>query len=221
MSEKQTVLEQLQKFRQINKFSASAWNDRGLNPSNTEVCNRLEEVFNACANNLMDAVNANSSTKELKSVLKKHLKSLQSSDYDTEEREFICDYFIHLAHIVSVDFNGNLSDWLYGSVVSSFFKIASFFKNPNKAVETLTQDCTKCGAKLETIITAKEEGIPDYSWMIVQCNNCAEHNLVSVGPDVKEFGFNNCVFGEQLSKEEYSEEQANARVKQINFFRKK
>jgi len=221
MSDKQTILDKLNAFRERDKFSTSAWEERGLNPSDSEMCNRLQNLFNDCADDLIEASNSDFKPRQLKSILKSWLDSVNSSDYDTEEREFICDYFDQLSKIVSVDFKDNLNSWLYGKVLNTLIKVTSFFKGQDKIVETLSKDCTQCGSKLETYITRKEEGIPDYSWTIIQCNNCNEFNLLSTGPNIKEYRFGNYKSIEQLPKTEYTEEQANARLEQIKYFRKK
>ena len=221
MSDKQKTLDKLNAFRKLDKFSTSAWEQRGLNPSDSEMCNRLQNLFNDCADNLIEATNSDFKPRQLKSILKGWLDSVNNSDYDTEEREFICDYFDQLSKIVSVDFKDNLNNWLYGKVLNTLLKVTSFFKGQDKIVETLSQDCTQCGSKLETFITRKEEGIPDYSWKIIQCNNCNEFNLLSTGPNIKEYRFGNYKSIEQLSKTEYTEEQANVRLEQIKYFRKK
>jgi len=221
MTNIQTTLDKLNSFRKRDKFSTSAWEERGLNPSDSEMCNTLQNLFNDCADNLIEATNSDFKPRQLKSILKNSLDSVNSSDYDTEEREFICDYYDQLSKIVSVNFKDKLNKWLYGKVLNTLFKVTSFFKGQDKIVETLSQDCTQCGSKLETFITRKEEGIPDYSWTIIQCNNCNEFNLLSAGPNIKEYRFGNYKSIEQLPKTEYTEEQANARLEQIKFFRKK
>ena len=113
MTDKLTTLDKLNHFRKKDKFSVSAWEERGLNPSDNEVCNKLQNLFNECADNLIEAINSDPNTKQLKSILKKWLESIDSSHYDTEEREFICDYFDPLSKIISVDFKNNLNNWLY------------------------------------------------------------------------------------------------------------
>jgi Domain of unknown function (DUF4844) len=220
MTDKKITLDKLNAFRQLNKFSTSAWGKRGLNPSDSEMCTRLENLFNGCCDSLIEATNADFKSKKLKSILKNWLDSINSADYDTEEREFICDYFYQLSKIISVDFKDNLNSWLYGKMLNALFKVSSFFKGQDKIAETLTQDCTKCNLKLETFITRKEEGIPDNSWEIIQCNNCNEYNLLSRGPNIKECRFGNYKIIEQLSKIDYTEEQAIIRLEQIKYFRK-
>jgi hypothetical protein len=221
MSDKPTILDKLNTFRLQDKFSTFAWEERGLNPSDSEMCFRLQNLFNDCADNLIEAIKSDFNPRQLKTILKNSLDSVNSSDYDTEEREFICDYFDQLSKIVSVDFKDNLNSWLYGKVLNTLFKVTSFFKGQDKIVETLSQDCTQCSSKLETFIKRKEEGIPDYSWTIIQCNNCNEFNLLSTGPNIKELRFGKYKSIEQLPKTEYTEEQANTRLEQIKFFRKK
>jgi hypothetical protein len=115
MADKQQILEKLITFRQKDKFSSGAWEKRGLNPSDNDMCERLQEVFNGCADNLIEVISNDKNLQQLKTTLKKSLASVDSFHYDTEERAFICAYFDELAKIVSVDFNDNLNKWMYGS----------------------------------------------------------------------------------------------------------
>jgi len=218
--DEQIVLSKLIAFKEKEKFAPLAWDNRGLNPSEDELCEKLESLFNRCASALINGVKSGFNIKQLKNILKAELKNFKSFDYDTEEKEFICDYFAELSKIVEVDFKENLNSWLYGSVLNTLFRATSFLKGKEKVVETLSQDCTKCGAKLETFILRKEIGIPDYSWNIIQCNSCNEYNLFSGGPDIKQLKFGEYTLTEQLEKSEYNEEEAMTRLKQIKFFRK-
>jgi hypothetical protein len=220
MKNKETILDRLNTFRQQDKFSASEWEKRGLNPSNDEVCDKLQGLFNHCADNLIEGINLDFKRNKVRSILKRWLESINSADFDTEEREFICSYFDELSKMVAVDFKDDLNNWLYGKVLNTLFKLTSFFKGQEKVVETLTQECTKCGLKLETFVTKKEEGIPDHSWTIIQCKNCNEYNLLSVGSNIKEFRFGNYISIEHLPKAEYTEKQATVRLEQIKYFRK-
>jgi len=217
---KEPTLSKLYAFKKRDKFSNSAWEERGLNPSNNETCEKLQSLFNDCADNLIEAIELDLKQNKIKGILKDWLGSVNSQDFDTEEKEFICDYFDQLSKIVSIDFKDNLNNWLYGTVLNTLFKVTSFFKRQDKVVETLTQECTECRLKLETLITRKEEGIPDHSWTIIQCKNCNEYNLLSVGPNIKEYRFGNYQSIEQLPKTEYTEKQANVRLEQIKYFRK-
>lgn len=220
MDKKETVLEQLEAFKQLQKFSTFAWKKRGLNPSDSSLCEHLEHLFNKCADNLLDGVQSDVSTRQLKNILKHNLRNFKSSNYDTEEREFICDYFLQLSNIVSVNIKDNLNSWLYGIFINTLLKVISFITGQEKVIETLSQDCTKCGSILETFIMRKEDGIPDYAWQIIRCNNCNEYNLLSTGPNIKMLRIGNYKPVEQLQKSEYNEEQARIRLEQIKFFRK-
>jgi hypothetical protein len=220
-NDKQIILDRLNSFIEKDKFSFSAWEERGLNPSNIELSDRLQRVFNECAMSLTIEVNSDLKPSKLKSILKKTLDSLNSSDFDTEEREFICDYFLQLSEIISIDFKDNLNNWLYGKVLSTLFKFTSFIKGRGKIDDKFSQACTQCGSILETFILRREKGIPDHCWTIIQCNNCNEFNLLSVGPNIKEFRFGEYKSIEQLLKSEYTEEQARARLEQIKHFRRK
>lgn len=212
-------IDKLLAFKQKDKFSPQAWNERGLNPSTDELCKKLTNLFNECADNLIIAVNKNVSIKQLKSVLKKALSNFNQLDYDTEEKEFICDLFYELSTIVNVDFNDNISKWLYGGALTNLLKLQKLI-NPKKIIETRKQACTKCGIELETYIITKEKGIPETSWLVAKCNNCSELNLLSNGPDVKEARFGNYQWIDTIGMNEYTFEQALTRLEQIKFFRK-
>ncbi len=216
MHTEKSQFDKLLLFKQREKFSKAAWNDRGLNPSSTELCNQLTNLFNSCVDNLIKAINQDYSDRQLKSVFKTDLNSFNKLDYDTEEREYISDLFHELATIVNVDFKDILNKWLYGSTLTTLMKI----KKPEGIVKTLRQPCTKCEMELETFILRIEEGIPDTSWFVAKCNNCGELNLISPGPNVKEIRFGNYQWVDTLSKDEYTSEQALTKLEQIKFFRK-
>lgn len=219
MDDKQIMIDQLILFRNFNKFSDSAWNNRGLNPSDPGLCQKLELLFNECADNLLDGIKSGADSKALKRILKKGLGKFNKSDYDTEEREFICDYFFQLSDIIKIDVKADLNTWLYGMAANLLFKMNSFLKGKERILETLSQNCTKCDSKLESYILRKEEGIPDHSWFIVQCNGCKEYNLLSLEANIKEYKFGNYKSIESLDKSEFTREQALIRLEQIKLFR--
>jgi len=219
MTSAQNKIEQLTAFKQREKFSYQAWNDRGLNPSSTEISSRLTQLFNVCADALIEAVHSNKSDKQLKSVLKSQLYKFDKTAYDTEEKDFICELFYELTQILSIDFADNLNKWLYGSTLNALMKIQAAL-NPKKVLATIQQICPTCGGQLDTFIMRKEDGIPDYSWMIVQCKSCKDFSIVSVGPNVKETRFGNYQLVEQLPKSEFTREEAEIRLEQIRLFRK-
>ncbi len=122
MTSEQNRIDQLTAFRQRDKFSDQAWNKRGLNRSNSVICSKLTALFNHCADALIEAVRNNASDKQLKAILNSHLANFNKHDYDTEEKEFICDLFYELAQIVNIDFAHNLNRWLYGSILSTLLE---------------------------------------------------------------------------------------------------
>jgi len=206
-------------FIQTDKFCLSAWNERGLNASDNEMCKFLQDTFNDIAEELKSAIIANKKSNSLKSILKTGLKLFSKNDYDTEEKEFICDTFSTLAKIVDIDFASTLNKWLYGSLLSSLFKIGRIL-TPEKIIHTLQQPCIKCGTELETHIKKTEEGIQDTNWFIIKCNNCRELNLLTLEPNIKELEFGNYELVENLFKQDYTYEQAQTRLEQIKFYRK-
>jgi hypothetical protein len=93
MQTDQNKIEKLLEFKCKDKFSTQAWNDRGLNPSSDELCRQLTSFFDTSADKLINRIQDGSSNKQLKALLKSEIASLDKSNYDTEEKEFICDLF--------------------------------------------------------------------------------------------------------------------------------
>ncbi|HEY8918012.1 MAG TPA: hypothetical protein VIM87_16315 [Chitinophaga sp.] len=215
----QNQLAQLIAFKQRDKFSAAAWNERGLNPSGDELCQALTNQFNECADRLIAGINNGATNRQLKRMLRSALYAFHKPDYDTEERGFICDLFDELATIVNVDIKHYLNSWLYGSVLATIVKVARFLR-PEKVIDTISQSCSSCNQALDITILQKEEGIPDGFWLIVKCSNCNEFNLLSPGPNIRSMRYGNYQCVETLSKDEFSYEQAQVRMEQIKFFRK-
>ena len=108
-------IDQLKYLLEKNKFSYSEWEKRGLNPSASELCEYLENNLNSCLNSLIDKTENNASQKELKKTLSLNLRSINKSNLDTEEKEFVCDYYNDFSKIVEVDFKSELNNWLYGT----------------------------------------------------------------------------------------------------------
>lgn len=208
------IIEKLVAFKNLHKFSDTAWEERGLIPSSRELSDDLNDNFNAIVDNLISAIQKGKRGKQLSPVLKTGLKNFSKADYDTEEREFICDVFLRLARIIEIDFASDLNSWLYGSIFSAISKISKLL-NPERVLATISQPCTKCDTELETFITEKKSGIPESTWFIVRCNNCSELNILSTGTDIKRLKFGNYEWVESLFMSEYSEEQALDRLEQL------
>lgn len=213
-------LERLQFLLDKEKFADSEWENRGLNPSGSDLCDYMEAKFNSCLSSLIGLIEINSSEKTLKKELSKGLNSFDKFNFDTEEKEFICDTFYEISKIIQVDFKNELNKWLYGSLLSYIFKVSNFFRGKEKITETLSQNCTKCESKLETFILSKEDSILDSDFLIVRCKSCREFNLLDNGPNVKQLRFGDYELVEQLPKSNYDLSGAKIRLKQLQFFRK-
>lgn len=218
MTSNKDITNELKKLRQKDKFADSAWEKRGLIPSSNELSVMLNASIDSCLDTLILHTEAEKSKEVLKKTLIGGLKNINKSSLDTEEKEFVADYFFQISRIVEVDFQTQLSNWLYGRLLTSLMKLKNII-NPEKVIDTLKQHCTKCDAALETFVLKKEEGIPDYPWSIVQCNQCKEYNLLSYGPNIKSMRKGEYEYIEKLSKDEYTLEQAQTRLQQIRYFR--
>lgn len=213
-------LDRLQFLLDKKKFADSEWENRGLNPSDSDLCEYMEVKFNACLNSLIALLRANYSEKILKNDLRKGLKSFDKFKFDTEEKEFICDTFLEISKVIEIDFKNDLNRWLYGSLLNNVFKFSNFLKGKEKIIETLSQNCTKCKSNLETFILTKENTILESDFLIVRCKSCREFNLIDNGPNVKQLRFGEYELVEQLPKSNYDLEGAKIRLKQLQFFRK-
>lgn len=223
MPPNQTVLEQLAHFNERELFSDAAWRSRGLNPSSNELSRDLAAFFHDCGRELEKEAMAGHTPRQMKKTLTAALSQLPSARFDTEEKEFVADIFMELASIINVDIRPNLNRWLYGALLTWLITITRILRRifrPERVVEVLRQPCTKCNTLLETQILQKQAGFPDAGWWIIRCNTCDELNLNSIGPNVRRMRIGNYKWVESLPKDEYTYEQAMARLEQIRFFRK-
>lgn len=211
----QRKIDQIISFKTIDKFSDEAWNKRGLNPSSRGMSDKLNELLNQTAEELIKALQNEAQIPEIKSLFKRNLRKFDRRFYDTEEREFICDLFYDLASIVRVDFKRELSIWLYGRTLTILQEIFSRFKPKN---ETINQECLNCKELLTSYIQRKA-GIPEKDWMIVQCDNCKEYNILDLGPGIKMVTFGNYKLIDSFPQKDYNYEQVKIRAEQFRVFR--
>jgi hypothetical protein len=195
----------LNEFISTDKFSDEIWKSRGLNSSGIEMSNRLNIFFNQCANDLLKSKKEN-----YKDCLNAHLKQIDSFDYDTEEKEFITDYFFELSEICSINFKEDLMKWMYGKEISELLK-----SKKSTTGEIISNSCTNCNGALNTEIIERQKGIPDFAYTVIKCKDCFELNMIELGPEIKQFSFGNYMVEIQLPKSEYSREQALEKLKQL------
>lgn len=215
----QDTLDKLTAFKDRHNLSDERWQERGLNPSDTEISKSIDMLLRNCTDNLIAAVNKRAPQWTLRSVLKKGMSSFNRLNYDTEEAEFIGDLMFELAQIVNINFVFYLNRWIYGALIAVSLELSSLLKDKT-VKQTLMQPCIKCATPLETFILKKEKGIKERGWYLVKCNACGEYNLLPIGPDIKELKFGNYLWVETFSKDDYTYDQALNRLEQIKFFRK-
>lgn len=213
------TIDKLKAYLAKEKFDSSEWDKRGLIPSSDELCQIMSFGVNNCCESLIKDCVQNQNSTVFKRTLKNGLKTIDKSQLDTEEKEFVCDCFREMAVIVSVDIDNELNSWRYGSLLGGIFNISKALKGKEQVLETLSQDCTNCKKALETFITRKEDGIPDFAYDVVKCKNCDEFNLIDKGPNIKSLRIGEYELVEQLSKDEYSLDQAKQRLEQIKHWR--
>lgn len=195
----------LHEFISTDKFSDEIWESRGLNSSGLEMSNRLNIFFNKCANELLESKKEN-----YKGCLNFQLKQIDSFDYDTEEREFIIEYFFELSEICSIDLKNELMKWMYGEDIGELIN-----HKKSSIGEIITNSCTNCNGALNTEIIERQKGIPDFAYTIIKCKDCSELNMIELGPEIKQFSFGNYTVEAHLPKSDYSKKQALEKLKQL------
>ena len=212
----QTIL-RLTQLRVKRKFTDSDWDKRGLIPSDSEKIKEMTKLMDSCLDELLVDVKSNSSDRQVKKTLAKGLRRFKASSYDTEEKEFIGDEFHKIASILGLDISDTLNSWLYGSVLGT---IVNLTKKKEVILASKSFECTKCQLTLTVKITAQRKDTPNY-WIIGQCIQCGEFNLLSTGENTGGLKFDNFTSTEILDNDENSEEQAKTRLEQIRYFRGK
>lgn len=113
INDQASMLEKLIAFREKDKFSDEAWNERGLNPSTRELSDSLQQVFNECANGLIHSIKENEDKSVLSSWISVYLNKIDPFDLDTEETEFVVDLMFELSQVVDVNIESIVDEWIY------------------------------------------------------------------------------------------------------------
>lgn len=155
---------------------------------------------------------ARSSESEKVNFLKVSLLSLNPFDLDTEEKELVADYFSNIAQIVNINFDNELDIWMYGFSINK-----NSSPKPITIEKTISESCSKCKALLNTDILKERKGVSSF-WLIVQCNNCNEFNLLSLPENIDRYIKGNYFVFDTLEQKTYLLEQA---IEKMNFYKHK
>ena len=211
----------LEKLKRKEKFSNEEWNNRGLNPSEKSLCIKLEKSFNDLLTNLVSANNTKKTDKEIEFIFERYLKEIKSDELDTEEREFVVDYFAEIAEILNIrSINEKLNFWTYG--IEAYNHEEAERKASEKILaeererhEILSIECQKCKTQLETFVLERDNDIPSFEFDIIKCVKCSELNILDKGYGIKRYRFLNYELIEELAKEEYDLPKALQRLEQL------
>lgn len=211
----------LEKIKNKEKFSRKEWENRGLNPSEKSLCIKLEKSLNDLLTNLISTIDAKKADKEIESIFECYFKEIKSDELDTEEREFVVDYFAEIAKILNIwSINEKLNFLTYGiedyddkkAVKKASEKILA---EERKRHEILSIECQKCKTQLETFILERDNDIPGFEFDIIKCVKCSELNILDKGCGIKRYRFLNYEVIEELPKEEYDLPKALQRLEQL------
>ncbi|WP_161595821.1 DUF4844 domain-containing protein [Flavobacterium pectinovorum] len=211
----------LEKLKSTEKFSSEEWENRGLNSSEKSLCITLENSFNDLLTNLISANNTKKSDKEIENIFERHFKEIKSDELDTEEKEFVLDYFAEIATILNIrSINEKLNFWTYGIEAYDHEEVErkaseKILAEEKKRHEILSILCQKCKVQLETFILERDNEIPTFEFDIIKCIKCSELNILDKGCGIKRYRFLNYELIEELSKEEYDLPKALQRLEQL------
>lgn len=212
---------ELEKLKIKKKFSVEEWENRGLNPSEKSLCVKLEKAFNDLLTNLISAINTKKSDKEIENIFKHYFNKIKTDELDTEENEFVVDYFDEIAKILNnKNINENLNSWTYGIEVYDHEKAEKedserVLAEERKRHEIISTECTNCKTQLETFILERDNSFPSFEFEIIKCVKCSELNILDKGVGIKRYRFLNYELVEELPKQEYDLDKVLKRLKQL------
>ncbi len=202
------IKSQLENLVQQNKFKDEVWIERGLNPSDSDLCIALEKELNAMLQNLLLQENSFPSAKI--EILNTSLQDFEKYDLDSVEKELVADYFATIADIIKVEINKNLDIWLYG-----FDTNERIISKPLNVFKSISSPCQKCNNKLATDILKERENVEPF-WLIVQCNNCNEFNLLEFEENIDRYKIGDYFIFESIKKSVATVEDA---IEKMNFYK--
>ncbi|MEM0543915.1 DUF4844 domain-containing protein [Flavobacterium sp. j3] len=211
----------LEKLKNKEKFSNEEWGNRGLNSSKKSLCIKLEKSFNDLLTNLISAIKTKQPNQEIESIFEQYFQKIKSEELDTEEREFVVDYFDEIAKILSIEsIYEKLNFWTYGTEVYNHEKAEreaaeKVLAEERKRHEIRFIECSECKTELETFILERDNNIPSFEFDIIKCVKCSELNIFDKGAGIKRYRFLNYELVEELPKEEYDLEKALKRLEHL------
>jgi hypothetical protein len=211
----------LEKLKSKEKFSNAEWENRGLNSSEKSLCIKLEKSFNDLLTDLISASNTKKTDQEIENIFERYFNKIKSDELDTEEREFVVDYFDEIAKILNIrSINEKLNSWTYGTEDYDHEKavkkvLEKTLEEERKRHEIISMECSKCRTQLETFILERDNSIPSFEFDIIKCLKCSELNILDKGCGIKRYRFLNYELIEELPKEEYDLTKALQRLQQL------
>ena len=206
----QEKVAKLKMLRKKNKFADSAWEKRGLIPSDSKMSTDMNHKIDLCLDELLLKLQSDETDTQLYKIFSKGLESFNSSDYDTEEREFVVDEFHEIGEILGLDVAEILNHWMHGKELASMLMA----QKKEDVISLKSFACAKCKTKLDVKTLAVMEGVPK-SWFIGRCSKCSEYNLLSIGANVGKVGFENIIFVEAFYGDNNNEVHAQKRLEQL------
>ena len=214
-------ISELEKLKNKEKFSVVEWENRGLNPSEKNLCIKLENHFNNLLTNLISATNTKKAEPEIENIFEQYFKKINSDELDTEEYEFFVDYFTEISKILKIEsIYRKLNSWTLGNENYNYEEAEKehskkILEEERNRHEIISIECRKCKTELVTFILERDNEIPSFEFDIIKCVKCSELNILDKGRGIKRYRFLNYELIEELPKEEYDLSEALNRLEQL------
>jgi hypothetical protein len=200
----------LENLKNTKKFSKEKWEKRGLNPSSENLCSKLEKLLDDLLTELISYCSSQKSVQEIEKIYEYYFEKIKSAELDTEEKEFVVDYFDEIARILDIQTND-----VYDHEKAVKKASEKVLAEERKRHEIISIECSKCKALLDTFILERDKEIPSFEFDIIKCVKCYELNILDKGPGIKRYRFLNYELIEELPKEEYNLEKALIRLEHL------
>jgi hypothetical protein len=131
------------------------WEKRGLIPSPAETVERMEALVNCVGRAALESILANKKPALVRKQMLLALRGTRSSEFDTEEREFLCAEVASIASLAGVSVGEHLNVWLYGWGLGMLYKVANALRGKEVVVATFYARCSGCQSDIAVEVTKK------------------------------------------------------------------
>jgi hypothetical protein len=117
------IINAIKEFRDEPKFTCAELEFSMLNPSPDSVTLHAKDALRACADDLINVLQSGMEVGLIKNTIRNHLSSVNKTELDTEDREYVAYYFHRIGKISGVNVSFCVNQWLYGFPIAVLLMI--------------------------------------------------------------------------------------------------